>query len=327
MNRRWQIGLAIGGALALGALPQPAAAQGFSVNEHSACATARGGTAVASPCPDGSAMVYNPAGLTQLKKGQNIIAVGVQLIMPTGGFTNDNTLLQSNLENHTYPVPTLYLARGFTDKLSAGIGMFAPYGLTTEWPTTSEGRFLGYKSVIKNYYIQPTVAYNINPKIQIGAGLDINISSVQLEQHLDLSALPIPGLPITFGSIGIPHGTDFADVNLQGNGTSVGGHFGVIVKPMKEISLGVRYLTKQTVNYNSGTVDITQIQTGLLLPATLQFPGAPNPIPAGTPIDALLYQLAFANGPLVDQGATTSITNPSQWTFGVAFDPKVHWLG
>jgi len=290
------------------------------VNEHSACATARGGTAVASPCPDGSAMVYNPAGLTQLKKGQNIIAAGAQFIMPRGGFTDDNTQLQSNLEDHTYPVPTLYLARGFTDKLSAGVGMFAPYGLATEWPTTSQGRFLGYKSVIKNYYIQPTVAYTISPKIQLGAGLDINISSVELAQHLDLSAQPIPGLPYTFGSIGIPYGTDFANVDLKGNGTSVGGHFGVIVKPMDQISLGVRYMTQQTVNYNSGTVDISQIQTGILLPADFTFPGGPT-LPAGTPIDLVLYQLAFANGPLVNQGATTSITVPSQWTFGVSFDP------
>jgi long-chain fatty acid transport protein len=323
MNRRWQICLAIGGALALLALPRTATAQGYSVNEHSACATARGGTAVASPCPDGSAMVYNPAGLTHLKKGENIIAAGVTLIMPSGGFTNDNTLLQSNLEDHTYPVPTLYLARGFTDKLSAGIGLFAPYGLSTEWPTTSEGRFLGYKSVIKNFYIQPTIAYNIHPKIQIGAGLDINFSSVQLRQHLDLSAqnLPAPApAGLTFGAIGIPTGTDFADVNLQGSGTSVGGHFGVIIKPMDQISLGVRYMTQQTVNYNSGTVDITQINTGILLPASLTFPGGPT-LPKGTPIDLVLGQTVFTTGPLIDQGATSSITNPSQWTFGVAFDP------
>ena len=319
MNRRWQVCLAVGGAIALGALPRTATAQGFSVNEHSACATARGGTAVASPCPDGSAMVYNPAGLTQLKKGQTIIAAGVQLIMPSGGFTDDNTSLQSNLEDHTYPVPTLYLARGFTDKLSAGIGLFAPYGLATQWPTTSQGRFLGYKSDIKNFYIQPTVAYNINPKIQVGAGLDINISSVQLEQHVDLSSQVVaPG--VTFGMLGIPYGTDFADVNLQANGTSVGGHFGVIIKPMEQISFGVRYLTSQTVNYNSGTVDFTQIYTGILLPTPLPLPGG-GVLPKGLPIDTLLAQTVFATGPLIDQNATTKITLPSQWTFGVSFDP------
>jgi long-chain fatty acid transport protein len=318
MNRRWQVCLAVGGALALGVLPRPATAQGFSVNEHSACATARGGTAVASPCPDGSAMVYNPAGLTQLKKGENIIAAGVTLIMPRGGFTDDNTQLQSDLEDHTYPAPTLYLARGFTDKLSAGVGLFAPYGLATQWPTTSEGRFLGYKSSIKNFYIQPTVAYNINPKIQVGAGLDINISSVQLRQHLDLSSqdLPDPAPPgLTFGGLGIPYGTDFADVNLQANATSVGGHFGVIVKPMDQISFGVRYLTQQTVNYNSGTVEFSQIATGIILP-----PGNPFTLPGGTPLDLVLSQL-FTAGPLVNQGTTTSITLPSQWTFGVSFDP------
>lgn len=321
MNRRWQICLAVGGALALGVLPRTATAQGYSVNEHSACATARAGTGVASPCPDGSAMVYNPAGLTQLKKGENIITAGVTLIAPRGGFTDDTTHQLSTLNNTDYPVPSLYLAHGFTDKLAAGVGLYAPYGLATEWSPASEGRFLGYKSVIKNYYIQPTVAYSINKKIQLGAGLDINISSVQLEQHLDLSSQPIPGVPgVTFGSIGIPYGTDFANVNLQANGTSVGGHFGIIVKPMDQISLGVRYLTQQTVNYTGGTVDFTQIQTNILLPAPFTIPGGPT-LPAGTPIDQVLYQLAFANGPLVDQGASTSITVPSQWTFGVTFDP------
>lgn len=318
MNRRWQICLAVGGALALGVLPRTVTAQGFSVNEHSACATARAGTGVASPCPDGSAMVYNPAGL-QLKKGENIIAVGLTLIAPRGGFTDDNTQLQSNLEDHSYPVPSLYLARGITDKLTLGVGAYAPYGLATEWPTTSEGRFLGYKSVIKNYYIQPTASYQIHPKILIGAGLDINISSVQLEQHLDLSSqdLPDPAPPgLTFGGLGIPYGTDFANVNLQANGTSVGGHFGVIVKPMDQISFGVRYLTKQTVNYNGGTVDFSQIATGIILPA-----GNPFTLPAGTPLDLVLAQL-FTVGPLIDQGATTSITVPSQWTFGVSFDPS-----
>ena len=194
-------------------------------------------------------------------------------------------------------MPTLYLAHGFTDKLAAGVGLYAPYGLATEWSPTSEGRFLGYKSVIKNYYIQPTVAYKISPKIQIGAGLDINISSVQLEQHLDLSSQPVPGpcLGVTFGSIGIPYGTDFANVNLQANGTSVGGHFGVIVKPMDQISLGVRYLTQQTVNYSGGTVDFTQIADQHPPARPVHIPGGPT-LPAGTPIDLVLYQLAFATG-------------------------------
>jgi long-chain fatty acid transport protein len=84
---------------------------------------------------------------------------------------------------------------------------------------------------------------------------------------------------------------------------------------MDQISFGVRYLTQQTVNYNGGTVDFSQIATGIILP-----PGNPFTLPAGTPLDLVLGQL-FTVGPLIDQGATTSITVPSQWTFGVTFDP------
>ena len=207
------------------------------------------------------------------------------------------------------------------------------YGLTTDWPETSEARFQGTRSVIRNIYVQPTVAFKINQYVQLGGGLDINFGHVQLQQHIDLfnTELPAgtPGVPpgATFGNLGFQPGTDFADANLTADGSSVGGHFGIIVKPTTWLSIGVRYLTKQTVNYDDGTVDFTQINTGILLP-----PGSPLAdalgVPYGTPLDAILAPQFAAGAPLSDQSAKTSLTNPDQWTFGVAVDasPKLKLL-
>jgi long-chain fatty acid transport protein len=319
MTRDWYVCLALGGALLVGATPGRAVAQGYSVNEHSACATGRAGTGVASPCADGSAMVYNPAGLADLGKGRTVISAGGTLIAPSGGFTNDATGLTSDLDNKIYPVPTLYAAHGFTDRLAVGIGLFAPYGLTTDWPTTSEARFQGYHSLIRNIYIQPTVAFKVHKMISLGAGLDFNFGHVELQQHLDLAPidLPDPAPPgLTFANLGIQPGTDFADAQLSGNGTSVGGHFGVIIQPKPWLSFGVRYLTKQTVNYNDGTVAFTQINTGIILPQ-----GNPLQLPAGTPLDLVLSQEFAAGAPLSNGAASTTLTNPDQWIFGVAVDP------
>jgi long-chain fatty acid transport protein len=59
--RRSHVWLAAGGLVAALAAPRPLVAQGFSVNEHSTCAMGRAGTGAAMPCPDGSAMAFNPA--------------------------------------------------------------------------------------------------------------------------------------------------------------------------------------------------------------------------------------------------------------------------
>ena len=49
--------------LCAGVIPSLGAAQGFGVYEHNTCAMARAGVTAASPCADGSAIYFNPAGL------------------------------------------------------------------------------------------------------------------------------------------------------------------------------------------------------------------------------------------------------------------------
>ncbi len=121
-------------------------AQGYGVFEQSACASGRGGASVASPCPDGSGVYYNPAGLSFSAKE---LGAGVTFIGPRGDFTNTGGQV-FDLQNNFYPVPHFFYTQPVGDRLAAGIGVFAPYGLTTEWanPDTFQGRFLGYKSVI-----------------------------------------------------------------------------------------------------------------------------------------------------------------------------------
>src|SRR5690554_2580301 len=113
--RRFHVWMAIGSLATLAFLPAQASAQGFSVNEHSTCAMARAGAAVAAPCADGSAIVFNPAGLAMLEKGKTVISVGGTFIAPSGSFTDDATGLESSLNDRVFPVPAIYLTHGLTD--------------------------------------------------------------------------------------------------------------------------------------------------------------------------------------------------------------------
>ena len=164
----------------------------------------------------------------------------------------------STLNNKWYPVPNIYMSMPFAKRYAFGVGVFAPYGLTTDWPETSQGRYLGYKSVVQGVYIQPTFAVKLNDKVSIGVGVDITYLNVELRQRVDLSTQLLP-TGATFAALGVTAGTDFADVQLKGNTWHAGYHLGALVKANDRFSIGVRFLSGQKVDINNGTITTTQI--------------------------------------------------------------------
>src|SRR5205809_6802068 len=296
-------------------VPGLLAAQGFGIYDQGTCAMGRAGTGVAAPCPDGSALFFNPAGLAGLKGGH--ATLGVTLINVDGGFTDDILQRTSNLNDPLIVLPQVYVSYAATPKLGIGVGLFAPYGLQTQWPLSFDGRFAGYKNIIRSVYIQPTVAYQVTPWLALGPGLDIVRGSVELNQHLDLAEAPIPTTilppppgspPYVFGQFGIAPGTDFANTHLEASQTTVTAHWGGIIKINDKLSIGGRYLMHAKFDY-AGTATFTKVLTNLTVPAALMV--GPLPIPAGTPIDALLASppLNLFNTVLIPQTVTTTITN------------------
>ena len=314
-------------ALVMAAAPGPAAAQGFGVFEHGTCAMARAGAGSAAPCDDGSAIFFNPAGLAAMRGWT--ISVGATGISALGSFVDDLSGGETDMNNDPIPVPHVYAAYGITDRLTTGIGTFAPYGLATKWPETFAGRFNGFDNELRSIYIQPTLAYRIHDRISIGAGFDFVIGSVEINRRLDLSAqaAPAPAPPgTTLWQLGIPLYTDFAQARLRATrATGFGGNFGVRVDATDRVSFGARYLTRVTLDYD-GKAAFEAIPTGITLPGANPFG-----VPGGTQLDAVISRLGLfsAAGPLADQGLTTSITMPDQLMAGVAVrvSPRLLLLG
>ena len=299
----------------------PAATQGFGVYEHGSCMMGRAGAGIAAPCDDGSGIFFNPAGLTG-RRGFTLSA-GITGIKAFGGFTDDFSGTKTSLTNGIIPVPHLYLTYGINERLTAGVGMFVPYGLGTVWPETFEGRFNGYDNDLSTIYVQPTVAFRPHPMLAIGGGVDLLFGRVKLTQRVDLSAQPVPGAPTgtTFGNLGIPFHTDMASAALDGNGSGVGGHVGILIEPNDRIAFGARYLMQAKVDY-TGTVDFTQIPTNITLPPNNPLSIALGLDPANPlPLDIVLSTALAANQPLADGNVTTSITMPAQIVAGMAVRP------
>lgn len=294
--QRWSaVGALLVGACVV-ASATPAAAQGYAVYEQSACMTGRGGAGVASPCPDASAISYNPAGLSF---DTVHIGLGGALVSPRATYTAWDTNKESFLNVRWYPVPNLYVSAPLGKRLAVGIGVFAPYGLTTDWPATSIARFLGYKSLVQGVYVQPTVSFKVNDRLSVGGGIDLTRLNLQLRQRLDLAEQTVTGTSLTFHQVGVPIGTDFAHLAVKGHAWSAGFHVGALLKATERVSLGVRYLEGQRVDIDDAALESSQILTG-------------------TRYDAALAGLFLPGQKLASQAVKTSLPLPDQVVGGVA---------
>lgn len=303
---RWIVGTLVA-LLAAGSLH----AQAASIHSHSACVLARNSTGVAEPCPDGSAVFYNPAALASQR---SVASAGVLAVYSTSTFTFDNTGRSFDTTQGTKFAPHAWLAARLTPRIGAGIGFWAPYGLSIAWPLDFEGRFVGYDTTLRGIYIQPTIAGQLIPgRLALGVGVAAVSGSAEIRRRIDLATTTIEGTDLQFSSIGVEDGTDFADVRLKADDWSATFHVGLQFRPSARWSLGARYL--HTANLDlTGTADFRQIDTGFRLPA-----GNPFGLPPGTPIDKLLAPQFDRGAPLGDQGLSTELTLPNQFVVGVRF--------
>lgn len=317
---RWKrfVALLCGLAGLLLLTPSEVAAQGFSIFEQGACTMGRAGATVADPCEDGSGVYFNPAGLTG--RAGLTLSAGATAVLVSGDFESDRTGETWDLQNDPIFVPHLYANYGLDDQLSVALGAYVPYGLGTEWPTGDfPGRFLGYNNSLEAIYVQPTLAYRITDRISVGAGPILAISTVELNQQLDLSTVEAAE-GTTFGQLGIPFQTSFADANLEGHGLGFGGNIGLQVQATDWLDVGARFMTPITIDYE-GTGQFEQVNTGLVLPEgnpLSPFDDNGDGVPDAVPLD-LILQLGgtFTTGPLVEQDISTEITLPMQIVAGV----------
>ena len=319
-------------------------AQGFGVYEQGTCAMGRAGATVATGCGDGSSMFFNPANLAGMEPGSFTASLGVTAIDASGDFTYDSiaeapsTGRTVDLENDPIPVPHGYFSYGLSERVSAGLGIYVPYGLETNWPTELsngeffDGAFEGFENRVQAIYIQPTIGIQASERLRIGFGPIMAVSSVELNQLSDLSQQVVrnpstgnvvtdgSGNPVRFSQAGIPFHTAFASSKLEGeNEIGFGLNLGASFQATERLRIGGRFTSPITVTYD-GTASFEQISTNRTIPADLRDPNTGQVlVPAGTPVDNLLSNQFSGNGPLIKQDLQTEITFPMQLVGGLSF--------
>ncbi|MDB4881885.1 MAG: rane protein involved in aromatic hydrocarbon degradation [Gemmatimonadetes bacterium] len=297
-------------ALALLALPAVAGAQAFGLNEIGTCALGRGFAVTGAPCDDASSIYWNPGAMPS-KSGFSFLG-GAAIIALKGDFTRDTSFRRYDADVPTEVVPHLFLNYR-SGRAAYGIGLYVPYGLTSQWRDDFPGRFSAKKASLQTIYIQPNISYQITDNWSIGGGPVIGHSTVELIQALDLSAQsPLPG--VTFGQLGIAKYTEFGRANLKGSAMAYGFDVGIHGKVGKDWQTGLRVLSQLSFNYDDADATFTQTLTGIVLPATLN-----AALPAGTQFDTLLAKQFTTGGPLTAQKVKTKIRHPAQIQVGVGY--------
>jgi len=165
-------------------LANTAQGAGFALIEQNASGMGNAYAGAAAVAEDASTIFFNPAGLTRVDGSQLVMAAHV--IMPSAKFTDAGSTLavrgNGGDAGVTAFVPNFYFAMPLTPDVKLGIGVNAPFGLTTEYDGTWAGQVQAIKSDMKTINVNPTLAWRVNDRLSLGFGLDWQYIEAELTQ-------------------------------------------------------------------------------------------------------------------------------------------------
>jgi long-chain fatty acid transport protein len=205
---------------------------------RSAKATAMGEAFIAQ-ADDATAVAFNPAGLADLR-GVHLSLQGTwcnaftERKAPDGGTTD--------MVDKWQVVPSLFATWDMgTERMTLGVGVSVPNGLSSEWKANSFAGPAGYYSdlFIADYTI--ALGYRVTERLSVGVGVDFYAS--ELDQRYN-----VPGV---------------GAVSVDGDGTAWGFNVGLRYKFNERHSIAATYRKAFTIDYdgdfyfeNVGTFDM-----------------------------------------------------------------------
>jgi len=236
-------------------------AGGFQLLEQNASGIANAYAGSAAVADNASTIFFNPAGMTQLS-GAKEVSLGLVVVKPSFKFANQGSLAAvppltpvpvrltgSNGADagDWAAIPNGYYAQRINDRLSVGVGFGAPFGLKTEYTDDWIGRFQSTMFDIKTMNVNPSVAYRVNDKVSVGAGVSIQKMEATYDRFASLFAPPSL-LPLLVQQLGNPQAAHAAMQNtklrLKADDVSLGWNVGVLFQPTAATRVGLSYRSK-----------------------------------------------------------------------------------
>ncbi|MDR4509985.1 MAG: outer membrane protein transport protein [Candidatus Brocadiaceae bacterium] len=215
-------------------------ASGFHSPSFSAVGLAQANAFVAR-ADDASAIIFNPAGLTQLKRPQ--ISTGASFVIPKVEYHGNG--IHEDMGTGINTIPNLFFACPLIeDKLATGIGISAPYGLRGNWEEDGFSRYVVTDFNLAILNVNPTITFKPFSFLSIGAGLDYYYAKSDVEKRVNVGLLnaSLTGTPQDTTT---PDGfQDLDDVH----GDGVGYNIGILYNITPQHTIGISFRSKADID-------------------------------------------------------------------------------
>ncbi len=265
-----------------------AACAGLAIMEQSAKGLGTAFAGGAAAAEDATTIFFNPAGLTRLSRSQAV--AGMYLLFPSAKFSNKGSIHLTGQPlsggdggdaGNTIVIGNIYYSHRFNDRLSAGVGIFSPFGLSTTYDSTWVGRYHAVKSDLFSLNINPSLAYRVTDKLSLGAGINAQYLNAELSNAIDFGLI--------FAALGVagvaPQRND-GFVTFKADSWSWGFNLGALYEFSGDTRAGIAYRSR-----------IAHTLTG-----DAHFSGVPSPNPTGR---------------FVDTGVKTDVTLPDSLSVSI----------
>ena len=275
-------------ALAMAGTAGVAQGSGFQLMEQNASGLGNAYAGQAATAQDASTVFWNPAGMTRLP-GRSVV-FAANAIRPSAEFNNTGStpapggfaLGGSGGDGGDWAlVPNAYLSWQINPQWFVGVGLNAPFGLTTDYDSGWMGRFYALKSELKTINVNPSVAFKVSDSVSLGFGINFQYADAELTNATNWTVIGAAvGVPVAPGTEGV--------AKIEGDDTAWGFNVGAMFNIGPQSRVGVSYRSAMDFTI-SGSASFTNRPAGLA-------PFVPDgPVSAGLDLPATASLSFFHN--------------------------------
>ena len=331
--RRTPVSIALGLAAVLASTHVYGAA--FALQENSASGLGNAYAGGAALAEDASTIWSNPAGMMRMKRNETHQAIN--FILPKTEFSNEGSQPAFNQPlggdggdgGKLGVVPNSYYVFPLDNNFAFGIGLNAPFGLTTDYDDGWAGRYLALRSQVKTINVQPSLAWQATPQLSLGLGVNFQWVDARFTSNANYSGglataaqgaaaagqiTPVQAAAVIAATPGLD-----SKVTVKGDDTAWGWNAGVIYEISPATRVGAHY--RSEIKYKvTGDVDFNH-------PALPSVPPQLAPLLASLSngVNAALYNGAIKSDITLPQIANVSLFHRINDQWDVMGD--VQWTG